>query len=75
MGDDKDRENASVLVLPFGKREKHADLKNPSCDDDNTAPDPLLDALRHLADDMLEEAIPERLLEAMRKKGSRNEDR
>lgn len=69
MSDEKDRVSASVHPLP---KERH---RRPTPDPlkaadhmDDPVSDPLLDALRHAAEDMLKEPVPDRLLEALNNK-------
>ena len=68
MADSRDDRRAKVHTLPLNKRPKNArPLAARFPDADQEAADPLLDALHRLADDILDEPVPDRLRDALRK--------
>ena len=71
MADSKDERQANVHRLPSGRRQENArPLAENSPDADQGSADPLLDALHRLEEDILDEPVPERLRDALRKKPS-----
>ena len=76
MTDRKDRKQASVHPLMVGK-EKDGVSPSPAQarDSEVAATDPLLEALRHAAEDMLREPVPDRLLEALGSRSDKKTDR
>lgn len=65
MAYEKDEKRASVHILPLERHsERTVDVQQEHADD--AMSDLLLDALQRLADDMLNEPVPDRLLDALR---------
>lgn len=68
MADSKDDRRSIVHAFPL-KRSR--DLGETSAaqarEADASSPDPLIDALQQLAEEMLDEPVPDRLLDALRK--------
>ena len=76
MADSKDERQSSVHLL-LRRRPGLGDrvLAARSLDADDATPDPLFDALRRLGADMLDEPVPERLLDALFKARAGKADR
>ena len=71
MADSKDERRAKVHPLPSSNRREDA-WPSAECsgDADHAPSDPLLDALHRLAEDILDEPVPDRLRDALRNKTS-----
>lgn len=69
MADSKDdrRSPAHPLPLKHGRLEDQLKAKRHR-DADDASPDRLFDSLHRLAEDMLDEPVPNRLLDVLRKK-------
>ena len=69
MADSKDDRRSPVHPLPL-KKHRHSDAPSAGRrqDADDASPDPLFDSLHRLAEDMLDEPVPDRLLDILRKK-------
>ena len=69
MADSKDDRRSPALVLPLDRhrRKSLASAPSPMPDEDRVSADPLFDDLHRLAEDMLDEPIPDRLLDTLRK--------
>lgn len=73
MADSKDEGRAKIHPLPSSRRRDDTrPLAGRSLDAEQASSDPLLKALQRLAEDILDEPVPDRLRNALHKSPSEN---